>query len=361
MGPSRRLELAYKSLLSTDPKLIISSISTIFQGMNDYVVEDLILKLEELVQRDEGGRGIKDIMLQGQLALAAKKVIDSIAVVIITGFPCLLDYDIPTETDGPLGALAIAKSCLALGKRVAILTDDCNQQVVTAAIEAHNAHMAQAKEYMDTDEPINADSRIEFRSFPPGPSFTDSHRHSLEEFMMNYDTVIAIERPGPSRSGQYFTMRKRDMTGIVSPLDQIITFDKVSIGIGDGGNEVGIGKVYDKMITSSIPYAPDIACVTATDYLIVASVSNWGGYALSAAVAALIISNQTARSEFNNREIVDLIVSSIDEQIAICQSMVDAGARDGISAKCELSVDGMPLDVSLDVLKILRELVITYI
>ncbi len=49
-----------------------------------------------------------------------------------------------------------------------------------------------------------------------------------------------------------------------------------SIGIGDGGNEVGMGKIYDRIITSNIQNASDIACIVPSDHLIVASVSNWG-------------------------------------------------------------------------------------
>jgi hypothetical protein len=43
-------------------------------------------------------------------------------VCIATGYPCCLS-DPPTETDGPLGALAIARALSSLGKKVVILTD----------------------------------------------------------------------------------------------------------------------------------------------------------------------------------------------------------------------------------------------
>jgi hypothetical protein len=49
-----------------------------------------------------------------------------------------------------------------------------------------------------------------------------------------------------------------------------------SVGIGDGGNEVGMGKILDTILQSSIPNASSIACIVPTDHLIVASVSNWG-------------------------------------------------------------------------------------
>lgn len=132
------------------------------------------------------------------------------------------------------------------------------------------------------------------------------------------DTVVAIERAGPSPDGTYRTMRGRDMTPIVAPLELLINggedFDDAeadsegspthvvgnsnstssgggaagdstsspkaprprSVGIGDGGNEVGMGKILSTILQSSIPNASSIACIVPTDHLIVASVSNWG-------------------------------------------------------------------------------------
>ena len=53
-----------------------------------------------------------------------------------------------------------------------------------------------------------------------------------------------------------------------------------SIGIGDGGNEIGMGKIPWNVIAANINNGAKIACATTVDYLIVAGVSNWGGYAL---------------------------------------------------------------------------------
>lgn len=50
-----------------------------------------------------------------------------------------------------------------------------------------------------------------------------------------------------------------------------------------------MGKVYSKVISSSILNAAEIACVVPADHLIVTSVSNWGGYALAAAAAAVAL------------------------------------------------------------------------
>ena len=68
----------------------------------------------------------------GSLQKAAECMHESETVAIITGFPCMMDYSPPTETDGPLGALSLARTLLHLGKDVIILTDECNEEVLLA-------------------------------------------------------------------------------------------------------------------------------------------------------------------------------------------------------------------------------------
>src|SRR5205807_1527308 len=60
-----------------------------------------------------------------------------------------------------------------------------------------------------------------------------------------------------------------------------------TIGVGDGGNEIGMGKIPWDVIRRNVPNGGLIACRVPTDYLIVAGVSNWGAYALAAGVALL--------------------------------------------------------------------------
>ena len=59
-----------------------------------------------------------------------------------------------------------------------------------------------------------------------------------------------------------------------------------TIGIGDGGNEIGMGKVRD-LVRKHIPHGEEIACCVGADQLITAGVSNWGGYALATALHIL--------------------------------------------------------------------------
>jgi hypothetical protein len=112
-----------------------------------------------------------------------------------------------------------------------------------------------------------------------------------------------------------------------------------------------MGKIYQRILESRVPNAQQIACVVPTTHLLVCSVSNWGGYALAAA-AALIAS---FRQQRDARALLGEFLPSDDEERRMCSRMVEEGARDGVSGLLECSVDGMPLEASLDVLRCLRD------
>jgi hypothetical protein len=206
--------------------------------------------------------------------------------------------------------------------------------------------------------------------------------------LRSLDAVIAIERSGPAADGICRTMKGFDMNHLVAPLELLLSppgatengedeFDSLepqnlslpltTIGIGDGGNEVGMGKIYDTITGSLITNAQQIACTVTADHLLVCSVSNWGGYALAAAFALVTQENQataTSLSATVSRDgngIVDLewlqnSLPSEEEQRQGCVALVAAGARDGITKTQELFIDGMPLETSLLVLREIREI-----
>lgn len=314
-------------------------------------IPSLIREIESLVQLDEGGRGIKPLIQPaGELQECCKAIHASSHVAILTGFPCLLDHTPPTETDGPLGALSMAKTLLCLGKKVVLLTDNCNSSVLLACMSGSGLE--------------HFGSKLSARSFPPRSSMQDEDWAELKQLGEQLDLVIAIERAGPNKDGKYCTMRTRDMTHLICPLDILLTQQpKIrSIGIGDGGNEVGMGKAYDLVVGSSIPNAAHIACAVAADHLLVASVSNWGGYAISAA-ASLYQAFHSAASEEEEVDIaflhqqLDEMLPTADEEQAKCARMLEAGARDGVTGEQAAKVDGMPLQVSLDLLDKFRRVV----
>lgn len=94
-----------------------------------------LARLEEIIAEDHGKRGIAPLVIRGELARAAYHLSHDISpgapracqhVAILTGYPCYPGSP-PTETDGPLGAIATARALVALGKTATILTDVVNE------------------------------------------------------------------------------------------------------------------------------------------------------------------------------------------------------------------------------------------
>ena len=227
--------LARGLLCRQSARRLTSSSHTTSSPIHAMSLQNIISKMEEIVQRDEGKRGIREIIPSSpELLNAAHAMIAAKNIANITGFPCLLDYTPPTETDGPLGALAIAKSLVALGKKVRVLTDECNEEVLLACGLASGLH-----KYGD---------RFAMESFPPLDRFDFKDEERLNEIADSIDLVVAIERAGPNAEGKYFTMRCRDMTSIVAPLDILIAPSEETLSsdnpqIKTKINSIGIGKL----------------------------------------------------------------------------------------------------------------------
>jgi D-glutamate cyclase len=168
-------------------------------------LQNILATIERRIQRDEGKRGLSSILLPtGELFKAALELCLSSNITIVTGFPCLLDYDVPTETDGPPGAIALAKAALLLNKNVNVLTDECNEESLLACASA-------------IDVPFETRCRLRLESFPSDSDEIELNR--LCEIYEETDLLIAIERTGPNFEGKYLTMRARDMTHLIAPLD----------------------------------------------------------------------------------------------------------------------------------------------
>ncbi|EKX38682.1 hypothetical protein GUITHDRAFT_115230 [Guillardia theta CCMP2712] len=283
-------------------------------------------RLEEAAAEDKGGRGIGPLLREGELEEATRSLQHVRAVAILTGYPCCSSSP-PTETDGPPGALAIARALMRMGKRVMLMTDEINREPIVAAEEEGR------RSYGCDPVPV--------LSFPGGSVNAQELVESLE-----LDCLIAIERAGPAEDGGYYTMRGRDMSLSVpiAKLESLFACTSkdgkslVTIGVGDGGNEVGMGKRI-KLVRAHVPLGDKIACTVKADHLIVAGVSNWGGWALA---LALMISQQSH---------TDPHVLSLDGEKRILQAMIAAGARDGVTSSDQLSVDGMPWETHEELLK----------
>ncbi|NLM49831.1 MAG: DUF4392 domain-containing protein, partial [Clostridiaceae bacterium] len=65
------------------------------------------------------------------------------------------------------------------------------------------------------------------------------------DISLNFDLLISVERAGRSKDGRYYNMKKKDITDHTPPIDELFINAKApTIGIGDGGNEIGMGNFY---------------------------------------------------------------------------------------------------------------------
>jgi hypothetical protein len=111
----------------------------------------------------------------------------------------------------------------------------------------------------------------------------------------------------------------------------------VSIGVGDGGNEIGMGGVAT-YINEELGHAS--ACATATDHLVLADVSNWGAYGLLAYLSRL-----------SDRD----LLPTNDEARSALEIMASMGAVNAASGLPEPAVDGFTSDEEAALLDSLRE------
>ncbi len=296
-------------------------------------IDQKLATMRDVIQEDPGNRGLardpNDNLLtatRDDFARACASIADQPNpwIVIVTGFFIPTANPPAGETDGPLGALFLARAFASMGIRSAILTDPFCMSALNAGLIASN--LSEAVELWEMPERVSPEFGARF-------AFV-SHR-------------IAIERVGPAADGRCYTMRGRDITDLMRPSHrlferdpiprpEIATFnfnpDKkfVSIGIGDGGNEIGMGKIAHETICRNIPNGDKTHCRTSTDHLIVAGVSNWGGYALAAGIAA-------SRGIQLPRQFFDA-----DAEQSLLRVMVEKGPLvDGVSGQTTATVDGL--------------------
>lgn len=300
--------------------------------------------IQDIIGTDAGGRGMKSLIVNGDLEKAARVVANlpvPSTVIVLSGFPCCVNENPPSETDGPPGTFAIARAVAALGHKVLVVTETCNEAVFGAACQ-------------DLVLPDDCGS-VTLEIFPS--SFSEEDEKRFRNLAEECQCLIACERAGPGKDGIFYTMRGIDMNakGLIGPLHRLVTeCNAPFIAIGDGGNELGMGKVIDKIVNNpKISNGDKIGCVVPADYLIAASVSNWGGYALSASIA-LAACEANQNSKLTSAQLIARCLPTEQEEIDLLNRCVAAGCRDGVSGKMEATVDGMPLETSMDCLRDIR-------
>ncbi|NXN81105.1 GLUCM protein, partial [Bombycilla garrulus] len=294
--------------------------------------------LETLIGIDPGERGIAHLRRQGELLGACLALSHAGSVLITTGFPTHASHQPPEENDGPPGALAIAAVLQALQKQVSIVTDrralDLNRKIIAEAVQLG---ILKKPIPLLSYQRENADSALMFLCENGNPE------------RPRFDHLVAIERAGMAADGNYYNARKVNIKHLVDPIDELFIAAQTipgitTTGIGDGGNELGMGKVKDA-VKKHIKNGDVIACDVEADFTVVAGVSNWGGYALACALH--VLRRCPAHERYLRRALgwpctPPAALPSVHKEEKLLRALVQLGVRSGKTASLEMEVDGLP-------------------
>lgn len=282
---------------------------------------------------------------------AATGLMDSVRsggrVLVVTGAGTLplLPYG---ENDGPVGAAVIARALsLGLGAVPVFAVEEHHAAPVRASSEALGLPVRDVG--LATGLGVGA-------SLVTAPTDEDEvstwARQIFDE--LTPSAIIAIERLGPNSAG--IIHGSTGLAGWSPQVDLSPLFHEAagrgvfSVGIGDAGNEIGFGRIADEVRSvqefgrrCQCPCGQGMATAVGTDALIVAAVSNWGAYALEAALAHLLGDPALPHTPEQARR------ANLD-----CLS---AGGLEALHCTRRWLVDGIDTEVSLDMVRTLNEMV----
>ena len=318
--------------------------------------------IDRLITVDIGGRGVilklydaaREKIGEPLVLSAAKSLKESISegdkVIIATGFrvpPLFIQ-----ETDGPPGAASIARAVdIALGAIPIMITEpiESPQKILEVACRSIGLNVLSINEVKKP----GAKHVTTVIGFPIDEKKAyEEAKRIIDEF--NPRAIIAIEKAGKNKKGVYHNMRGLDITPYHSKIEYLFDEAKkrgiLTIGIGDGGNEVGMG-VIEETVRKYVPYGNKCQCPcgggiassSITDKLIVASISNWGGYALAALLGKL--SNKPNALHEPRQE------------FKILSRISDVGSIDSGSGLTIEAVDNVSLDIHIGLIRMLHEII----
>jgi len=309
--------------------------------------------IDRLITLDIRGRGViyklynaaRSLVSKPITLKASEEIINNLNpgdfIILTTGFR-VLPKEVQ-ETDGPLGIAGLARA-LKLGFRAKpiILIEDVSKNIMASTLNALNINT------VFEDKSLNHDVLI--KGFPIDKEKAVSES---EEVLDKYSPsiVISLEKAGRNTKGEYHTMKGINVSRLHSKIEYLIESARkrniLTIAVGDGGNEVGMGNIRDTII-KYVPYGDKCQCPceggiaseSKVDILLTASISNWGGYGIEAVLASL-------------KNDLSILHTPQDEENML-RNAINAGAVDGVTGEKSLSVDGVPLKVHKSLIRILE-------
>jgi hypothetical protein len=240
-----------------------------------------------------------------------------------------------------------------LGIRVVLITDPFGAAALEAGLRSCSLAEAVPVRWLTPDGAREGDDPALTHLVAlerVGPTHTPE---SLRAQPRTAPAVVArfLREVSPDHYDRCHSMRGRDITALMRPAQRLFeglperSPGLVTIGIGDGGNEIGMGKIAWDVIRRNIPGGGLVACRVATAHLLVCGVSNWGAYGLAAGVRLL-------RGVPPSADLFDP-----ERERELLRLMVEQGPLvDGVAGTQSVSVDGLPWERYVEPLRRLSEI-----
>jgi len=332
--------------------------------MNNKLLEE---QIDRIMTLDLSFRGVIDVLYAAArqkagepLAMkAARKLTEHVkpssAVFIATGWP-----DRPhispaiAETDGPPGAALLGRALHRGIKAVPFfLIEEGLVSPMQTVAQSAGFRMLSPDEALAAAQSPSALHASTVLAFP-----TDSEQAKTEAISLleqyKPSAIITIEKGGMNEKGIIHTSRGHDTTEHMAKADFLVAEAKrrglLTIGIGDGGNEIGMGNIRE-VIRKHLPFGDRCLCpcgsgiapVNEVDVLVAATVSNWGAYGIAACLA-ILFKDPTVFHD-----------ASVEHWVLEHASNV--GFIDGISGFVEPGADGLLAEVHGHIVSLLRHVV----
>jgi len=310
--------------------------------------------ITDLLTVDIGGRGVigelseaaREYHGRSPLLEAAERLTESVSsgdtVFIVTGFLCP-----PTatqETDGPVGAASLARAIkLGFDAHPILMAEEQSLPMIRSAARSYGLDVGDPVDVRDGDWTcsVSAIPTDEKAATTFAEEMIDAH---------NPAATIAIERAGANVKNEYYSMSATNITEESAKAEHLFELtDGLTIGIGDGGNEIGMGGI-EQTVREEVPHAKmggttcggGIAAVSTTDVVVPVTVSNWGGHGISALLSVLQNKTVLHDPELEQRALVECGL---------------AGGIDGPTGKTTGACDGLSASAHASVVELLHEII----
>ena len=284
-------------------------------------------KTEDIILR-HSGRGmnlLREYLPTDYCTEAAEEILrwDRGTILLTTGF-YVAGF---AETDGPAGTIVLSRALSGLGFHPVIVTDEfCRGFFEPERIDTV---------YLPMEAGVKECAALLAKLKPAG--------------------MISIERCGINTRNDYENMRGISIAEHTAKADLLFTmagpdrgsdstFHIPTIGVGDGGNEIGMGYLAS-VIAEKLSLVP---CRVRTDRLVIASVSNWGAYGMAEELER--ISGKPVFHEIDGLRPAEKVHESIERMVAV-------GSVDGVTHERVAHVDGFEDSVETEILDALTALV----